>query len=238
MLCPILATYDHTDKRWCPTYHEDTEKIQSPDLKKSSWQIHPYNEPFYTPLSGSRPVHFMSSSVHICVREKIKSRVEKLTQKHPDVLAPFFQQEAKQIWLSGFPVKAKELLEAVMNTSPPPWHPQPDTHTHSHKHTHIHTRTQTAKQKTLTERVIYNPILPSSCVFPIQRSHACVDVHSPRSTASLYHRTIWGWRELSLKHGSTNQHAGGGDVTALDALSRFKLGLCVCVCVRLAVFAS
>lgn len=141
MLCPILATYDHTDKRWCPTYHEDTEKIQSPDLKKSSWQIHPYSEPFYTPLSGSRPVHFMSSTVHICVCEKIKSRVEKLTQKHPDVLGPFFQQEAKQIWLSGFPVKAKELLEAVMNTSPPPWHPQPDTHTLTQAHTHTHAHT-------------------------------------------------------------------------------------------------
>lgn len=51
----------------------------------------------------------------------------------------------------------------------------------------------------LAERVIYNPIFQSSCVFPTQRSHVCVDVHSPPPTAllHLYHRAVGGWGDIS-----------------------------------------
>lgn len=53
------------------------------------------------------------------------------------------------------------------------------TLSHTDTLTHRQAYTQMVQQKTLAERGIYNPILPSSCVFPIQMSHACMDVHSP-----------------------------------------------------------
>lgn len=57
------------------------------------------------------------------------------------------------------------------------------------------THTQAAEQKTLTERLIYSLILPSSCVFPTQRSRGCVDEHSSGCTASLLHHICWGWTQ-------------------------------------------
>lgn len=117
----------------CPTYHVDTEKIQSPDLKKSSWLIHPYIEPFYNPLSGTLPLLFMSSTVHIYAMCENKIHSGKNTQLS---FSFSFQQEAKQIWLPGFPGEGKNCWRL--------WWKRPllpDTLAHWHTHTDRHTHT-------------------------------------------------------------------------------------------------
>lgn len=81
---------------------------------------------------------------------------------------------------ASFPWWKQKLLEALMKTSPPPWH----AHTPIHSNTHIHTHTN-SRGKCLAACVIYGSIFQSSCVFPSQRSHACVDVHSPPPTPQL-----------------------------------------------------
>lgn len=151
------------------------------------------------------------------------------------VLSLFFPAGSKTDLAAWFsPVKAKELLEGCDENVPSsPTLSHTDTPTHTRTQTHTHTHEDCRGDNSNRESDLQSHPSFFLCFSQPEEPCLCGCAQPPLHclAVSSYHLRLERDQLDARLHQSACER--GGDVTALAALSRFELGLCVCVCMGL-----